>query len=203
MSINLESVFYLWYIVLLPVLEVNNCVMSRKIRVMPWLPYMQELKQLTICWRSFSGCGREHVAVVFATKGCQYLINGCLQPIWTRITQGAKLKIADAPLTLILRMRRWPCCCLFCLNELPICWLCITVTKSLFKYHTCKTTNHWRSVDAHSNVLSIQQLLPSLIVLIMIWTYWLSVWQMKTRPCGKAKCSNILAWFALTQLKFT
>jgi len=47
------------------------------------LPNMQRQKLLTLCWCSFSGCGREHVAVVFPTNGCQYLMNGCLQPIGT------------------------------------------------------------------------------------------------------------------------
>jgi len=36
----------------------------------------------------------------------------------------------------------------------------------------------------------------------MIWTYWWSFWQIETWPCGKAERSNILALFALTQLKF-
>jgi len=36
----------------------------------------------------------------------------------------------------------------------------------------------------------------------MIWTCWLSFWQIETRPCGKAEPSNILALFALTWLKF-
>jgi len=97
----------------------------------------------------------------------------------------------------------WLCCCLFCLQKLPICWLCITATTSWFNCHTYKTTNRWHSVDAHCNVLSIQHLLPSIIIVIMIWTYWLSFCQIKTRPCGKAERSNILAMFALTQLKFT
>jgi len=57
---------------------------------------MQYLKLLMLCWRSFSGCGREHVAVVSASKSCQYLINGCLQPIGASITQDAKLKIVDS-----------------------------------------------------------------------------------------------------------
>jgi len=54
-------------------------------------------------------------------------------------------------LTLILRMGQWPCCCFFCQYKLPICRLCLTVTKSLCNYHTYKTQNHLRSVDAHSH----------------------------------------------------
>jgi len=64
------------------------------------------------------------------------------------------------------------------------------------------TTNRWRSVDAHFTVLSIQHLLPSTVVCIMIWTYGKSFCQIKTWPCGKAERSNILALFAHTWPKF-
>jgi len=107
-SINLVSVFQLRYMVFLPSKAVNNTVMHTKIRAMPCLRNMQVLKLLTLRWCSFSGCRREHVADVFASKGCQYLINGCPQPIRTQLTQDAKLEIIDAPLTLMLRMGRWP-----------------------------------------------------------------------------------------------
>jgi hypothetical protein len=40
----------------------------------------------------------------FATTGCQYLINGCLQPIGTENRLDAKLNIVHAPLMLIVRM---------------------------------------------------------------------------------------------------
>jgi len=51
---------------------------------------------------------------------------------------------------LMLRMGWWQCCYLFCQWKLPIRLLCITTTKSLVNYRTCKTTNHWRSVDTHA-----------------------------------------------------
>jgi len=85
---------------------------------------------------------------------------------------------------------------------LPIHRLCITATKSLFNNHTYTTTNHWCSIDAQFNVLSIQYLLSSMIVFIMIWTYWSSFWHAENWPCGKAEYSNILALFTLTQLTF-
>jgi len=88
-----------------------------------------------------------------------------------------------------------------CLYKFPICQLCITATKSLFNDRTYKTTNRWHSVDIHVNVLSIQHLLPSIIVFIMIWTYWLSFWQIETLPFGKAVRSNILALFTVAWLK--
>jgi len=59
---------------------------------------------LTLCWRSFWECGREHVASSFPNEGGQYFIYKCLQPIATHITQHARPKIVDDPLTLILMM---------------------------------------------------------------------------------------------------
>jgi len=82
-SIIFEPVFYLWYIICLRIMAVDDSVMNAKISAMLWFPNMQQVKLLTLCRRPFSGCGREHVAVVFASQGCQYLINGCLQPFGT------------------------------------------------------------------------------------------------------------------------
>ena len=48
---------------------------------------------------------------------------------------------------------------------------------------------------------SIQNLLPSIIVLIIIWTERLHFWLNETWPFGKAKPSNILALVALILLK--
>jgi len=89
-----------------------------------------------------------------------------------------------------------------CQKKLPICRLCITASKSLFNHHTYKTTHRWHNIDAQFEVLSIQHLLPSIIVFIMIWTYWLSFWQIESQPCGKAERSNIQALIALTGLIF-
>jgi len=55
--------------------------------------------------------------------------------------------------------------------------------------------------DASFNVLSIQHLLPSTIVFILIWLYRLSFYLIVTRPCGKAEQHINLALFTLTQLK--
>jgi len=110
-------------------------------------------------------------------------------------------EIIDALLTLMLRMGQWPCCYLFSQYKRPIRPLCITTTKSLVNYRTYKTTNRWRSVDAHCNVLFIQHLLPPIIVFILIWLYRLSFWLIKTRPRGKAERRNHVALFTLTRLK--
>jgi len=55
-----------------------------------------------LCWRSFPEWGREHVVFSFAYKGGQYLIYEWPQPIATQITQDARPKFIDSPLTLIL-----------------------------------------------------------------------------------------------------
>jgi hypothetical protein len=90
-SYKLELVFYISYLAFLLIKAVNGSVMNTKIRAMLCLQYMQQLTLLSHHGCSFSGCGMEHVAVVFASKGCQYLINGCLQPIGTYITQDVQL----------------------------------------------------------------------------------------------------------------
>jgi len=144
-------------------MPVKNSVKNVKIRAMPWLPNMQQLKLLSLCWRSFSGFDREHVTVVFPSQGCKYQLNGCVQPIGTEIIQDAKLTIVDALLILILRMGRWPCWPFFCLSMLPIYWLHIRATKSLCKYRTYKTTNHWLSIEAQSQIGAVT-LLPSLLL---------------------------------------
>jgi len=38
-----------------------------------WLPRMQDLKSLTLHWRSFPGWGREHLSTYFDHKGGQYI----------------------------------------------------------------------------------------------------------------------------------
>ena len=141
---------------------VINSVMCAKIGAMPWLWIMQNLQLLTLRWCSFSVSSREHVAVVFDPRGCQYLLNGCLQPIGTYMTQDTWLPIVDTPSTIIFRVGRWACCCLLCQYMLPIRHLCITVTTSLFNDHTYKNTNCWLSVDAHSQNAMVTVLLSLL-----------------------------------------
>jgi hypothetical protein len=63
-------------------------------------------------------------------------------------------------------------------------------------------TLHWCSLDADCNALLIQHLLPSIIVFIIIWSYWLSFWQIESQPWGWTECSNILVLFALIRWKF-
>jgi hypothetical protein len=107
----------------------------------------------------------------------------------------------ETMLMLMLRLGWWPCCVLFWQLKVPICLLCITTTKSLVNSPTYKTTNHWSAVDAHRDGLSIQIMLLSIILFILIWLYWMSFCMIWTRPCGKAERPNNLALFTLTRLK--
>jgi hypothetical protein len=61
---------------------------------------VQHTKSLTLCWRSFSAWGCDHVAITFAQNSCQYDDYGYLpyQSPW--IIQDAKPKIVDTLLTL-------------------------------------------------------------------------------------------------------
>ena len=74
---------------------------------------MEDLKSLTLSGRSFAGLAREQVAYSFAFNAVQYLSYDYLQPIATQITQDAKPRIVDTPLTLISRMVQGVCLCIF------------------------------------------------------------------------------------------
>jgi len=141
---------YLWYIGFMPIKDVNDSGMCTKIRTMPQLRNIHNLQLLTLYWHSYSGCGWEHVAVIFAPDGCQYVIHGCLQPIGGSITYDSQCTSIDAELMVITRMGRWPCCCLFCQWMMRIHRLYIIATRSPFIYHSYKTGNHWLSVVVHS-----------------------------------------------------
>ena len=66
------------------------------------LPDLKDQKSLTLHWRSYSEWGRERVAPTFAYRASQYHICEWLQTIATQITNDARPKIVDAPLTFIL-----------------------------------------------------------------------------------------------------
>ena len=142
--------FSLWYIVQLPIRVVNDYIMNEKICAILWLRNMRQLQLFRLCWHSFSGCGRKHVAVVFASKCYQYWINGCLQPIRTSITQDAKVKMVDAPLKPILRMRQRVCRCCVCKWRRPISDKWMTATNRKINYPGCTANNRCCSVDTHS-----------------------------------------------------
>jgi len=147
---NLELVFYLSYIVFLPITAVKNSVKNPEISAMPRLPHMHQVNLLTLRWRSFSRCSGEHVAVVLASKGCQYVINGCLQPIRKEITQDSKLTIVDTPLTLILRIRQQASWCSVSPHKQTISDKWRSTTNRNINSPRCEANNDWRSIDTHS-----------------------------------------------------
>jgi len=118
-------------------------------QVLLGLPKMQGQKSLTLRRGSFLCWGREHVAFVFASKGGQYLICGGLQPIATQITQDARPKIIDTPLTLIVRMAQGACHYWFCLWWQPIPHLWMFANNHHLGYSRCKDKSCWSSIDIH------------------------------------------------------
>jgi len=51
----------------------NTSVIPNSDHITIQLPYSQDQESLTLCWRSFSQWGSDHVAVSFACKCCQYV----------------------------------------------------------------------------------------------------------------------------------
>jgi len=100
-------------------------------------------------WRWLSWWGNKDIKYCFAWKGGQCIVYELLPQINRWITKEAKPKIIDARLTLIFRVVQWPCRLLFCLSRLPIHQVCLTVTKSLYKYLAYMDKNRWHSVDAY------------------------------------------------------
>ena len=74
-------------------------------------------------------------------------------------------------------------------------------TNHHLDYPRCKAKYRWCSVGAHCNVLSMEHLLPSIVVFTIIRTYWMASWLIETLPFGKAEPSNIIALVAHILLK--
>jgi len=108
---------------------------------------MQDQKLLLLHWCSFSGWGRERVTSVFAVKGGQYHIYGCLQPITSEITQDARPKVIDTSWTLIFGMRQDVCRYCFCLWKQAKPHLLMFATNCDLGCPRCKARNRWCSVD--------------------------------------------------------
>jgi len=94
------------------------------------------------------GCGG-NIQYIFAHKGCHNLVYGCLWSSATHITNDARAKVIDAPLTLISKMGSGVFLFLFLLWRWPIqcLWLCATGRPADYLRH--KTNNRWHSDDAH------------------------------------------------------
>jgi len=98
------------------------------------LANMQDQKSLTLHWLSFSGCGRERVAILLALQGGQYLIYGCLQLITCWITQDARPKIDDALSMVIVRMGQGAGRFCFCFWRRPIPHLLMFASNCNLEY---------------------------------------------------------------------
>jgi len=62
--------------------------------------------------------------------------------------QDATHKMANALLTLILRLELWPCRFVFCLQRLPIHWLWVNAIAQPLNHTRCNTQDCWCFVDA-------------------------------------------------------
>ena len=100
---------------ILPLKAANTLIMDKWRISALGLYKMQHPKLLTLCWRSCSDSGWDHVAFSFAHQGCQYVdyiyqrANGIPMDLLTRP------KTVGAPLKLTFRMCLLPCWFLFCL----------------------------------------------------------------------------------------
>jgi hypothetical protein len=84
-----------------------------------WFPRRHDQKLLVLRWCTFSWRGREGIATCFAYKGWQKLLYDWVQPIRGVISQDARTKIVDSPLTLIFIIGQGGYCILFCLKRKP------------------------------------------------------------------------------------
>jgi len=124
------------------------------------LHLMQHQISFTLHWCSFPGLGREHVAMVFAPQGSQYLILSFLQPVATLITQDAKPKIVDTLLRLIFRVQQRQCLLLCEHWRLPICQWSTTATESMYTYTTYATKHCWPSINMNMQNRAVTVSLP-------------------------------------------
>jgi len=84
-----------------PIKAANTLIMNRNDHIAFDLTGLQDQKSLTLCRRSISQWGRERETRSVANKGSQYPIYEWSQLIAKQITNDARPKIIDAPLTLI------------------------------------------------------------------------------------------------------
>jgi len=85
-----------------PIKAANTLMIYRNDHIAFDLPDLQDQKMLTLRWRSISEWGRECEVRSFAYKASQYRIYEWSEPFAKQITNDARPKIVDAPLTLIL-----------------------------------------------------------------------------------------------------
>jgi len=107
---------------ILPVKAANTSIMDKCHGTAFGLHKMQPTKSLTLCWRSFSDWGSDHIVVAFIQNGCQYVDSGYIPLPSAWILHDATPKIVDTLLT--------------------ICWRCVDALLTI----------RWRSVDAQCEV---------------------------------------------------
>jgi len=61
---------------ILPVKAANTLIMDKCRGTAFGLPKMQPTKSLTLCWRSFSDWGSDHIVIAFIQNACQYVDYG-------------------------------------------------------------------------------------------------------------------------------
>jgi hypothetical protein len=61
---------------ILPIQVANTSIMGKSSGTFLGLYKMQHTKSLTLCWRSFSDLGNDHVTISFAHNCCQYVKYG-------------------------------------------------------------------------------------------------------------------------------
>jgi len=88
------------------------------------------------------------------------------------------------------------------LYRLLIGWFRGAATKLLVDYRIYATNNRWHSIDAHCNVLFIQNVLPWIIGLIITWFHWLPNCLIETWPFGKVEPSTVVVLVALILLNW-
>jgi len=78
-----------------PIKAANTVIMYRNDQITFELPDLQDLDSLMLCWRSFSACSMERVALSFSYKASEHRIDKWPQPIAMLITNDARSIIVD------------------------------------------------------------------------------------------------------------
>jgi len=84
-----------------------------------------------------------------AYKGFQFPVYGWLRSFASLITEDARPKIVDTPLTLIFRIRQGVYHFLLCILRQPIPHLWASESNYRSDYPRSKTKKHWLAVDSH------------------------------------------------------
>jgi len=123
----------------MPIKAANTSIMGKCSSTALGLYKMQHTNSLTLCWRSFSDWGYDHVAISVTHNGCQYVDSVYMPYQNPGIIEDATPKIIDTLLTLYWR---WVDALL------TLCWRSVDALLTLY----------WRSVWGVAE--SIHTILP-------------------------------------------